>query len=385
MKRRSLLKLAALSPLASSLNLVANVNNAVPILVLVELNGGNDSLNSFIPTRQLDRYKELRPKLRVSPDKLIALDDEFSLHPSLKALYTSWESKDLALIHGLGYEHPNRSHFRSIDIWDTGSTSNETLKRGWLSDVVSGMGANKLDCIVFGRNARCVSGGKSRFLQLKSISKFLNDAENISASLYHSDNNALMSIINAQNFVSNGNELLRNDFSAENDLKDIFPKTPFGKNLADICKLIQLNVGVPVFKVALTGFDTHSNQGLKHSQLLKQLATGLNSLKVQLQSSGHWPNVLVMTYSEFGRRIAENGSGGTDHGTAATHIVMGGRVKGGHYGKVPDLLDLDNDDWKYTTDFRRLYQTIITDWWQRDYQIADGIQGLGFVYPGNIN
>lgn len=149
--------------------------------------------------------------------------------------------------------------------------------------------------------------------------------------------------------------------------------------------MIQLNVGVPVFKVALTGFDTHSNQGLKHSQLLKQLATGLNSLKVQLQSSGHWPNVLVMTYSEFGRRIAENGSGGTDHGTAATHIVMGGRVKGGHYGKVPDLLDLDNDDWKYTTDFRRLYQTIITDWWQSDYQIADGIQGLGFVYPGNIN
>lgn len=144
-----------------------------------------------------------------------------------------------------------------------------------------------------------------------------------------------------------------------------FPDSPLGRHLADTASLIRLDLGIPVFKVALGSFDTHFNQKPTHARLLHELAQGLLAFRQEMIAAGRWGQVVLMTYSEFGRRAAQNGSGGTDHGAAATQLVLGGAVRGGHVGTHPDLRQLVNMDMQYSTDFRQLYQTIWRDWWRQ--------------------
>ncbi|GGK79294.1 DUF1501 domain-containing protein [Amphritea balenae] len=378
MKRRALLQYASLSPLLFSTDLFAHAKRA-PVLLLVELNGGNDSLNSFIPLDYIEQYHQLRPELGLQDEDMLQLDQQFAMHPSLQPLHECWRTGELALIHGLGYANPNRSHFRAIDIWDTASDSDQYLDDGWLSSIISDRGAAEVKSIVFGRNARAFYGQNSRFIQLKTVKQFLNHAADIESVDAAVDNPALRLLLNTQNSVKGADSLLRRQLKGAGSLARFFPDNKFGKQLADITSLIRSDLGVPVYKIALSGFDTHKSQSGKHAQLLKQLAQGLEAFKGQLESSGHWSDVLVMTYSEFGRRAAQNGSGGTDHGTAATHMVMGGRVRGGHYGEHPDLTQLEKNDMRFTTDFRRMYQTVISDWWQNDKLLGKGYQTLGFI------
>ncbi|GGK77274.1 DUF1501 domain-containing protein [Amphritea balenae] len=379
MNRRQLLRMVALSPFLFNARVYSIDHKELPVLILIELNGGNDTLNSYIPLNQLESYYRLRPKLGVGRDKMIDLDTDFALHPSLEPLKQSWLDGDFALIHGLGYEKPNKSHFRSIDIWDTANKVDNGSMKGWLSNVIDGMGRSGLDSIVFGRNPGCVTGGMNRFIQFKNMAKFVKSSKSVMSTNVTTSNDALNSVISSQNYIHEGKKLLKSFSRDKKLLGSLFPRTTFGMNLSDICTLVQLNSGIPVYKLALSGFDTHSKQTAKHSQLLKQLASGLNSLKNQLKISGHWENTLIMTYSEFGRRAFQNGSGGTDHGTAATHLVMGGRVVGGHYGADPDIKYLVNNDMLYTTDFRHMYQTVISDWWKKDYKIATDTETLKFL------
>jgi uncharacterized protein (DUF1501 family) len=158
-----------------------------------------------------------------------------------------------------------------------------------------------------------------------------------------------------------------------------FPMHKFGQQMKHVAKMITSDVGVPIYKVGLEGFDTHANQKSQHSSLLAELSSGLSSFTEAMKQAGLWNNVLVMSYSEFGRRVAENGAGGTDHGAASTHFVLGGSVKGGLYGSQPRLDDLDDGDLKYTTDFRQVYSTVAQRWLSHRSSVLDGFNPLGFV------
>lgn len=371
MQRRTFLKLTStlsllgLNPshLLAATALQPSLPRSHRILLLVELNGGNDSLNTTIPLQQLERYQQLRPQLALDQDERFALDDQYALHKALNPLQPIWQAGEMALIHGLGYPAPNRSHFRSIEIWDTASASDQYLNEGWLAHIHASIDSAPTDAIVLGRNAAAVMGGKTRYLKLQSLTQFINNSKRVQpATSTTSALPALNFVMGLQNQLYDGATTLVPQLLESQPLKARFPQSVFGQALKDTAKLIRLNLGIPAYKVALGSFDTHRNQLPMQARLLGELAQGLAAFRQDMLAAGQWQNIAVMTYSEFGRRAAQNGSGGTDHGTAATHFMLGGGIKGGHIGEHPDLQQLVNQDMVYTTDFRRLYQTVLTDW-----------------------
>ncbi|SAK63679.1 twin-arginine translocation pathway signal sequence domain-containing protein [Caballeronia temeraria] len=242
-----------------------NTSPAVDSLVLVDLDGGNDALNTVIPIAD-PRYRALRPTLAIPNDHALMLDEHTGLHPSLRPLMSAWRAKDLAIVQGIGYDAPNRSHYRSRQIWDTASHADEYRTDGWL-DHVNGVHAR----------------------------------------------------------------------------------------------------GIKVTHITLHGFDTHEHQLHRHAALLAELGECLASLRASLIASGAWRRTLVMTRSEFGRAARENAAGGTEHGAAAAHFVMGGCVRGGLYGTPPRLDRLDADGGlSVDVDFRRLYATVLDACGQND-------------------
>lgn len=380
MNRRELLQLMAL---AGALGLVPKVyaksakGAAGRALVLVELQGGNDSLNTFIPRQQESQYQTLRPNLYLKQDERFTLDEQFDAHSALLALKPAWMAKELSLVHGLGYEEPNLSHFRSIEIWDTASDSDSYKDSGWLTSLSNRASMPGIDAVVLGRNSGPVAGGEKRtVLQADLLRGILGAGQKLSAidaadSL--GDYGHLLSVQNTLNSVAKELLPILRDVNA---MRTSFPTTKFGKQLGEISQLIGAGIDIPVYKVALQGFDTHRNQKPTHARLLLQLAEGLSAFREEMIRVGRWDQVTVMTYSEFGRRPKMNGSGGTDHGTAASHIVMGGKVKGGHIGGHPELPEKDNANMQFTTDFRALYQSILDQWFERpDIRLSEHVSG----------
>jgi uncharacterized protein (DUF1501 family) len=380
MNRRDLLQFMALmgaSGMAPFIyaNAISAARNA-RVLVLVELNGGNDSLNCFIPLDQESRYKSLRPVLALQKSDRIRLDERIDLHNALEPLLLSWKEKDLALVHGLGYEKPNFSHFRSIEIWDTASDSDSYANHGWLSALSETSIKSQIDAVVLGRNSGPVSGGRGTVLQADLLRGFLGKGQQLNHMDYANRNVAYSHLLAVQNTLAVVAKDLVPMLKRTDVVKTAFPATQLGKQLTEVAQLIDLGVNIPVFKVALSGFDTHRNQKPAHQRLLSQLSAGLAAFREEMIRTGKWDQVVVMTYSEFGRRPKMNGSGGTDHGAAASHIVMGGKVKGGHIGEHPPLPKMDNANMQFTTDFRALYQTILDQWFQQpEIRLADGLEG----------
>lgn len=374
MQRRTLLQLLLAGGVAGMFPLQAlpSLGGKSPVLVLVELSGGNDSLNTVIPLEQMDDYRALRPQIGLEEDELIRLDERFAFHKALQPLQPLWEEGSLALVHGVGYPDPNRSHFRGIEIWDTASSADEYRKEGWAADYARELSTAPVDALVFGRNAAPVMGGQSRYIHLNHISQLVTQAGRMERINPDDDNAALLHLVRLNNDLSDGAKFLVPRLQNVPRQETAFPATEFGSHLAEVARVIPLNLGIPFFKVALGGFDTHRSQKPVHGRLLGELATGLAALYGELKRTGHWDRVTVVTYSEFGRRAAQNSSGGTDHGTAATHFVMGGAVKGGHVGEHPDLGALVDHDMAYSTDFRALYQTLLQKWWRRSDMKIDG-------------
>ncbi|SAL78578.1 PF07394 family protein [Caballeronia arvi] len=244
---------------------------SVDTLVLVDLDGGNDGLNTVIPYAD-PRYRALRPNLALSREQVIPLNERTALHPSLLPLMSAWRANELAIVQGVGYDAPNRSHFRSWQIWDTASHADEYRHDDWLA---------RTSVASFDAAARCLATHRTQG-------------------------------------------------------------------------------GLNAIHVKLHGFDTHENQAHRHAMLLSRFAEGLASLRATLIASGAWHRTLVMTRSEFGRAARENAAGGTDHGAAAPHFLMGGNVRGGLFGMPPRLDRLDADGGvPVDIDFRRLYATVL--------------------------
>jgi uncharacterized protein (DUF1501 family) len=335
------------------------------LLVLVELKGGNDGLNTVVPYADGTYYK-LRPRLAISRDQVLQLDAATGLHPSLAALMPLWANRELAVVQGVGYPSPNLSHFRSIEIWETGSRSNEYLPEGWLSRAFAAAPAPRTfaaDGVVVGSaEMGPFAGGATRAIALSNTEQFLRRAR-LAAPAAQQGNAALGHILRVEQDIVQAAANLNADYP----FATAFPVTPFGDAVRTAAQVVASKAGVAAVKLSLGGFDTHSNQGPVQARLLKDLADGLAALRAALTELGRWDSSLVMTYAEFGRRPRENLSNGTDHGTASAHFLMGGRVKGGLYGAPPALAGLDgNGNLPFAVDFRDLYATVLERWWGAD-------------------
>jgi uncharacterized protein (DUF1501 family) len=334
-------------------------------LILIELNGGNDGLNTIVPFRD-PMYKKLRRSIGLGEGEVIPLTDHLAMHKSLEPLHDLWVSKQFAIINGVGYEDPNRSHFRSIEIWDTASHSDQYLSDGWLSRVIPGEVQHEqylVDGIVIGRNALPLSGNSMRTIVMNTIADFTDQARLIEERRKQTENPALSHILEVQSDIKYAAQAMEKKLRTSNMKVDNFKAGPFGKQLQEAAKLILNGTAAPVIKVSIGSFDTHAGQKGTHQRLLKQLADGVSSFSQVLRENQLWGDVLMMTYSEFGRRAMQNANNGTDHGTSAPHFMFGGNVKGGMYGEQPSLNDLLDDDLRYKVDYRSLYNTVAKNWW----------------------
>jgi uncharacterized protein (DUF1501 family) len=343
------------------------------ILILIELKGGNDGLNTVIPYAD-SAYYQLRNTIGIKSEELIKLDEKVGLHPDLKAMLPFWEKNELAIVQGVGYPQANLSHFRSIEIWETASKSSEYLSDGWATRAMqAGLAAKAkytAEGVLIGMNEFGPLAG-ARAVSLNDPVAFVNQSKIARASDLTSNtyNPALTYLLKVENEILTAADGLKSDKYA---FTTVFPPGQFGNGVAAAAQVVASQSrkviagagGVPVICLTLGSFDTHQNQLNSHANLLRQLAEGMAALKSALTELGAWDRTLVMTFSEFGRRSKQNSSGGTDHGTAAPHFVVGGAVRGGLYGQAPDLSRLDsNQNVVHTTDFRQMYATVAEQWW----------------------
>ncbi|NKI96167.1 DUF1501 domain-containing protein [Rhizobacter sp. SG703] len=354
------------------------------VLVLVELKGGNDGLNTVVPYAD-PAYAALRPTLALPAADLLRLDGALGLHPSLAPLLPLWEKRELALLLGLGYPQPNLSHFRSIEIWDTASASREYLDEGWVARAFDAglreRGRFTAEGVAVGTAGLGALSG-ARAVSLTSAEAFVNESR-LARPAALQGNAALAHVLKVEAGVLQAAEGLRNP--GVPPLRTEFPAHGFGQAVRACCAIVAGQAGrggVPVFHLTHGSFDTHRGQLPTHAALLKQLAEGLAALREGLVEAGAWDRTLVLTYSEFGRRARQNQSGGTDHGTAAPHFALGGAVRGGVVGRMPDLQRLDEgQNLVHTADFRQVYATIAQRWWGVDAQaVLNGrFEALPFI------
>lgn len=347
--------------------LTPKAGNYQNILILVELKGANDGLNTVVPYTD-PKYAEIRPKIALKPDQLLKISDKEGLHPSLEPLMALWSQKELAIVQGIGYPRPNQSHFRSIEIWDTASNSEDYLDAGWLARTFRSTPVPikfAADGVVVGSNDMGpLSGLGVRAIALADTAQFLRNAK-LAKPNQDTRNAALRHLLNVENEIVHASGKMNTNYV----FKTEFPKNGFGYQVRTAAQLVASKAGTAVVRLTLGGFDTHAGQLGTHANLLKELADGMVALKAAMQELNMWNNTLVMTYAEFGRRAKGNDSNGTDHGTANVHFLTGGKVAGGLFGQAPQLNKLDgNGNLPFAVDFRSLYATIIDQWWSGDSQ-----------------
>jgi uncharacterized protein (DUF1501 family) len=355
------------------------------LLLLVELKGGNDGLNTVIPYAD-PRYRQLRPALGVARERVLQLDERVGLHEKLEPLMDSWKSRDLAIVQGVGYPNPNRSHFRSIEIWDTASSSTQTLSEGWVARAFEHAPRPRavgVDSIVIDTNSLPLMGPDLRTIVMQDAENFLRQAQAMKDNPRINDGGdpALHHLLAVRREVNAAAASLRDKLhAAPAPVQEYANEGPLGRELDLATRIITARVPVVAVKIALGGFDTHANQTPVHERLLGLLANGLATFRRNMIAAGRWDDVLVLTYSEFGRRAKQNASGGTDHGTAAAHFVMGGKVKGGLHGACPSLAALQDGDLRHTVDFRDVYSTIARGCWGQPVSFGQRqVQHLGFI------
>ncbi len=373
--RRRFLQSAAAAALAAArpdLVFAAAGERSRNLLILVELKGGNDGLNTVVPYAD-PLYTQLRPRIAIARDQVLQLDPRSGLHPALAPLAPLWQAGELAVVQGLGYPAPNFSHFRSIEIWETASRADEYLPDGWLARAFAAAPApagHIADGVIIGSPEMGPLAGAARAVALSSPGQFLRQAR-LASTAGPRQNAALSHILKVESGVVQAAAGLSAGLSPDSPaLRTEFPAGPFGNAGRAAAQVLASKAGVAAIRLTLNGFDTHQNQAGVHAALLKQLGEGLASLKSALVELGRWDSTLVMTYAEFGRRAAENNSRGTDHGTANAHFVLGGRVRGGLYGEPPHLDQLEGGNLAHAVDFRSLYATALQRWWGMDSAAA---------------
>jgi uncharacterized protein (DUF1501 family) len=377
--------------------LQAGFASAERSLVVLQLSGGHDGLNAVVPYAD-GLYAQLRPQLSIAPDKVLHLDNQVGLHPNLASLKSLFDAGRLAILQGVGYPNPNRSHFRSMEIWQTARPEGPPPDQGWLGAFIAETytsGASPFECVNFGSNvpqALHTTHAPVAAIQDTSSFQFLVDRRFPSmkepllktfarvASRPVQKTPALQLLADTWDATTQGVKALTS-LTEKYQARAQYPNTPLGKTLQQAAQMLSSNIGTRVVYLQLGGFDTHANEKSQHATLMTQLSDGLVAFQADLEGQGLADRVVTMTISEFGRRAKENGSQGTDHGAAGPMFVLGNRVKGGLYGEHPRLDDLDDGDVKFGFDFRSAYATVLEDWLgasARDV-LGASFEKLGFV------
>jgi uncharacterized protein (DUF1501 family) len=350
--------------------------------VLIGLFGGNDGLNTVIPYQD-PAYLAGRPRLGYQPSEVLVLGEGMGLHPNLTGLKAVWDAKQLAVVRGVGYPQPNRSHFRSMDIWQSGVPETPEIT-GWIGRWLDTDGSDPLRALSVGATLpRALSGRRTSgaavplgalklpggpgvadgFAALErpfpGESALAARAAQVGADLLTVQKTLSAALATAPSPPVNGGGGTNLEAGGKAAPGKGQAKNGLGAQLDLVARLIKAAVPTRVYSVTLGGFDNHATEKDQHARLMAELDQGISGFLQALAGDPHAADVVVMTYSEFGRRVAENASGGTDHGTAAALFVAGASVKGGLYGDQPSLTDLDAGDLRFTTDFRSVYATVL--------------------------
>lgn len=354
------------------------------ILVVVNLFGGNDQLNTLVPFKN-DLYYRLRPNIAIKRESVLDLGQNgqnLGLHPELRPLMSMWDQGNLALIPQVGYPNPNRSHFISTSIWHTADPTRKE-ETGWLGRWGDLQDDPFCDTFIGGASPQAVTGHKRTAPAVSGVDSFtlrmpkpfeealekeiaqprLGPAEGV--------RQAMLSLRGALDKIGR--------IRAYSN-KAQYPDNPFGKAMADVARMIAGGLGSSVYYTTLGGWDTHAAQPPRQQELLSYLAQTLSAFRQDMKALGRDQDVMIMVFSEFGRQVAENASFGTDHGQGGLMLVMGGGVRGGLYGSEPDLEDLELNALKYKTDFRNVYAASLR-WIQADIQkvLGANFQTLGLI------
>ena len=345
------------------------------VLVVLQLSGGNDGLNTVVPFRN-DLYYKARPRIGIRKEQALALTDEVGLHPALTAFKELYDDGSLGVLNSVGYPNPDRSHFRSMDIWHSASESNEYLYTGWLGRYLDAQcegcarptQALEIDDVL----SMALKGENAKGIALKDPKRLYNSANEKHFRALISQQKERVSELPVDYLyktmaetISSADYIYRQ--SKLHPSSSTYPKTELGKSFQTIASLIFSDINTKVYYVSLGSFDTHINQEAQQQRLFTDMNQAVSSFTKDLKLNGRFDDVLITTFSEFGRRVVQNASGGTDHGTANNMFFIGGGLKQtGILNPVPDLSDLQDGDLKHTIDFKKVYATILKNWLNAD-------------------
>lgn len=373
---------------AFEVNRLGAVPTTDKVVVIIQLSGGNDGLNTVVPFRNDIYYRE-RPRIAIPADKVLKLNDEIGFNPALEKLKSIYDDGLMTVVNNVGYPNPDRSHFRSMDIWQTASESSEYLRSGWIGRYLDANCAGKCtpyDAVeVDDTLSLALKGQKVNGLALLDPQKLYNQTRgsfygNLSQTDHANSDNVhylyktLSETISSADYIYSKSKISRS--------KTTYPVGELGQGLKTISELILSGVSTNVYYISISGFDTHVNQVNQQERLLKQYAEATHAFVQDMKANGKMNDVMVMTFSEFGRRVKQNASNGTDHGTASNVFLIGGGLKTEKvFNEAPNLTDLDEGDLKYTVDFRNIYATLLNRWLGADDTAILGkkFEGLNFV------
>ena len=358
------------------------------VMVVIQFSGGNDGLNTVIPVRNDIYYKE-RPKLGIQKDQSLLITDEVGLNPALEAFKGLYDDGSLAIMNNVGYPNPDRSHFRSMDIWQSASASNEYVNTGWLGRYLDAQckGCDKptqaveLDDVL----SLALKGEESKGLAFKDPKRLYNSAAGKYFKEIDTDHQAGEQTIDYL-YKTMSETLSSADYiyqqSKAHPSGEAYPNTELGKDLKTIASLIFSDINTKVYYVSLGSFDTHVNQDNQQKRLFTELNDAVKAFTNDLKKNNRFQDVMMMTFSEFGRRVSQNASGGTDHGTANNmFFISGGLKEKGLLNAMPDLADLNEGDLKHKVDFKNVYATVLNKWLGADDKMILGnkFEYLNFI------
>jgi uncharacterized protein (DUF1501 family) len=346
-----------------------------PILVVVQMGGGNDGLNTVVPFNR-DEYYRARPRLAVPRQNVIRVTDEVGFHPGLKPLKALYDEGRLGVVQGAGYPNPNRSHFRSMEIWHTADPDGNGPRTGWLGRLFDSecpdCGPTTGIAMLGAEMPLAMQGTAGRAVVLESPQAFaFQPVAGAGVREVEAFRQLMQPVPGDEPTVDFLTHTAMDAILASDEIRKIagrlsdsgaYPRDPFSLKLRLVSELISAGAPTRVYYVGLGGFDTHAAQAGRHDRLLEQLGAGLDAFVKDLTQKGLLERVLVMTFSEFGRRVSENASAGTDHGAAAPMFLIGSNVAPGIHGAHPSLTELDQGDLKFQVDFRSVYATVLEQW-----------------------
>ena len=355
------------------------------VVVIIQLSGGNDGLNTVIPVRN-DIYYSSRPRLGIERAKALSITDEAGLHPALTSFADAYNDGSLGILNNVGYPNPDRSHFRSMDIWHSASGSKDYINTGWLGRYLdaqcNGCGLptqaleldDTLSLALKGEHVNGLALKDPKRLYGTSNERFFKEVSKQYSGEHHDEQpvdylyKTMSETLSAADYIFKQSRL--HPTNAE------YPTTGLGKDLKTIASLILSDINTKVYYVSLGSFDTHVNQDNQQQRLFKELNDAVGAFTKDMKGNNRYEDVLLFTFSEFGRRVTQNASGGTDHGTANNMFLLSGGLKQkGIINALPDLHDLDEGDLKYKVDFKDVYATVLNKWLG-----ADDEQILGKKY-----